>query len=283
MAEGWHPTRGTGTSVAGYVTPTFHERLCVYVHPPFTHEVRPRAGRWIGVSAWPPTDGSAGPIKCATFRLSAGDNGLVRCTRDSHDDAVWGVWGAEGDHAASAVDGVSVRSEWATRVISTDTCMAGGHGGEWLSYGGPDLAGDQRMDDAQCLTWDSPPLDADYAVRSTGSRRVVVCGRCDQSPCRVCHDAPCAFQIVGFPVLRCIVRSSQPVAQLAVRLCQVFPDGTSAQVTRGLLNLTHRHGHGTDAVAAMPVDTPCAVTVRLNAVAHTVPTGCRIRVAVSPL
>ena len=186
MAEGWHPTRGTDTSVAGYVTPTFHERLCVYVHPPFTHEVRPRAGRWIGVSAWPPTDGSAGPIKCATFRLSAGDNGLVRCTRDSHDDAVWGVWGAEGDHAASAVDGVSVRSEWATRVISTDTCMAGGHGGEWLSYGGPDLAGDQRMDDAQCLTWDSPPLDADYAVRSTGSRRVVVCGRCDQSPCRVC-------------------------------------------------------------------------------------------------
>ena len=102
-------------------------------------------------------------------------------------------------------------------------------------------------------------------------------------PCRVCHGAPCTIQIVGFPVLRCIVRSSKPVAQLAVRLCQVFPDGTSAQITRGLLNLTHRHGHGTDAVAAMPVDTPCAVTVRLNAVAHTVPKGCHIRVAVSPL
>lgn len=84
-------------------------------------------------------------------------------------------------------------------------------------------------------------------------------------------------------MLRCVVRTSQPVAQLAVRLCQVFADGTSAQVTRGFLNLTHRHGHGPDAVANMPVDTPCAVTVLLNAVAHTIPAGCRIRVAVSPM
>ena len=35
-------------------------------------------------------------------------------------------------------------------------------------------------------------------------------------------------------------RATGPVAQLAARLCDVAPDGTSLLVTRGVLNLTHR-------------------------------------------
>ena len=97
-----------------------------------------------------------------------------------------------------------------------------------------------------------------------------------------CHHALCA-QIAGFPVLRCVVKASQPVAQLAARLCQVFPDGTSSLITRGFLNLTHRHGHGPSVVAPLPVGVACGVTVRLNGVAHTVQRGCRLRLAVSPL
>jgi hypothetical protein len=37
------------------------------------------------------------------------------------------------------------------------------------------------------------------------------------------------------------VRSGAPVAYLSAKLCSVFPDGTSALVARGLLNLAHRN------------------------------------------
>jgi hypothetical protein len=36
------------------------------------------------------------------------------------------------------------------------------------------------------------------------------------------------------------VRTSAPVAYVAIKLCDVFPDGPSALITRGMLNLTHR-------------------------------------------
>lgn len=47
-------------------------------------------------------------------------------------------------------------------------------------------------------------------------------------------------EILGYPRLEVTVTSSAPVAYLSAKLCDVFPDGTSALVTRGLLNLTHR-------------------------------------------
>ena len=47
----------------------------------------------------------------------------------------------------------------------------------------------------------------------------------------------------GAPRVRLTVTSPQPVAYLSAKLCDVFPDGTSALVSRGLLNLTHRGGH----------------------------------------
>jgi len=62
------------------------------------------------------------------------------------------------------------------------------------------------------------------------------------------------------------VRSSVPVAYLSAKLCDVFPDGTSALVSRGLLNLTHREGHN----RPRPVEpgTRMDVLVRLDAAAH---------------
>ena len=46
--------------------------------------------------------------------------------------------------------------------------------------------------------------------------------------------------MLGNPRVTLRVRSSAPVAFVAVKLCDVFPDGTSALITRGMLNLTHR-------------------------------------------
>ena len=48
----------------------------------------------------------------------------------------------------------------------------------------------------------------------------------------------------GGPVARAdACARAQPVAFAAARLCEVLPDGTSALVSRGILNLTHRGSH----------------------------------------
>ena len=54
---------------------------------------------------------------------------------------------------------------------------------------------------------------------------------------------PGDLEILGWPVLELTVRSSHPVAFAAARLSEVLPDGTSALVSRGILNLTHRDSH----------------------------------------
>jgi hypothetical protein len=55
------------------------------------------------------------------------------------------------------------------------------------------------------------------------------------------YDWPVAehAELVGNASVSLRVRSTGPVAHVAVRLCDVFPDGTSALVTRGILNLSH--------------------------------------------
>ena len=53
-------------------------------------------------------------------------------------------------------------------------------------------------------------------------------------------------ELLGNASVSLRVRSSAPVAHVAVRLCDVFPDGTSALITRGMLNLSH--------VGCWPVD-----------------------------
>ena len=74
------------------------------------------------------------------------------------------------------------------------------------------LSGDQRLDDARSLTWDLDPPGG---------------------------------PVVGYPVARLRVSADQPSASLSVKLCDVFPDGTSALVTRGTLDLAFRDGvHG---------------------------------------
>lgn len=68
----------------------------------------------------------------------------------------------------------------------------------------------------------------------------------DQRPDDVfslCFDWPVGegpTVMLGHPRLRTRVRTAAPVAQLSAKLESVFPDGTSALVARGLLNLAHR-------------------------------------------
>jgi uncharacterized protein len=89
-----------------------------------------------------------------------------------------------------------------------------------------------------------------------------------------------AVAILGIPRALLAVSADRPQALLAVRLCDVAPDGTSTLVTRGVLNLTHRESHETPS-PLVPGET-VAVAIELNAIAHAFPRGHRIRLAVSP-
>ena len=70
----------------------------------------------------------------------------------------------------------------------------------------------------------------------------------------------------------------KPLVNIAIRLCDVYPDGTSAVMTYGVLNLTHRNSH--ERPEPCPVGTPFRVTVKLNDFGRTIPKGHRLRLAI---
>jgi hypothetical protein len=88
------------------------------------------------------------------------------------------------------------------------------------------------------------------------------------------------MEILGHPKVTLTVSVDQPNALLAVRLCDVAPSGESLLVTRGLLNLTHRHSHARPSL--LEPGKEYTVTLRLNVVGHALPAGHRWRLAVSP-
>jgi uncharacterized protein len=121
--------------------------------------------------------------------------------------------------------------------------------GSWLPYGNPtDLPPDQAPEDALSLTFDSGPLAE-------------------------------PLDITGQPVLYLTVSSDQPLAVVIARLCEVAPDGSSALLSRGVLNLTHRDGHA----EPRPLEPGCRYPVRvpLKAIGATITAGHRLRIALS--
>ncbi len=114
-----------------------------------------------------------------------------------------------------------------------------------LPWGQPQ---DQRGDDAWSLTYDWPV-----------------------------DDAP--IEVLGYAIVRLRLRCDVPVASLSVKLNDVFPDGTSALVTRGLLNLTHRSS--STAPTPLPPDEPTEVAVELEAAAYRFEPGHRVRLSVA--
>ena len=125
----------------------------------------------------------------------------------------------------------------------------GAAGGDFLKFGDvPGQYADQAADDGRSAAFTGPVLDA-------------------------------PVEILGAPSVTLRVTSDRPQAQLAVRLCEVFPDGSSKLVTTGLLNLTHRDGH--EEPAPLDPGRVYDVTVPLFAIGHAFGAGNRIRIAVS--
>lgn len=121
----------------------------------------------------------------------------------------------------------------------------------WISCAGKPpwvLPDDQRDDDARSLLYEWGPWPAELVI-------------------------------LGHPRVRLRVASSHPVAFLSARLCDVFPDGTSALVTRGVLNLAHRYGH--DRPTSLEPGVPTDVELELEATSWTFEPGQRLRLALA--
>ncbi|TPK99691.1 CocE/NonD family hydrolase [Mesorhizobium sp. B2-4-12] len=132
-------------------------------------------------------------------------------------------------------------------VASPQSC--GLAGGEYFPFTfGPELPGDQRLDDALSVCFDQPELTE-------------------------------AIDIVGAPEVRVTLASDRPQANIAIRLCDVHPDGASELISYGVLNLTHRNSHEFPEALA-PGETASARVV-LDQCAYRVPAGHRLRIAVS--
>ena len=133
--------------------------------------------------------------------------------------------------------------------IATDL-LCGLDSGVWCGDGGAaDAALDQRADDGRALSLTSAPL-------------------------------PERIELLGHARVELELESDRPVAQLAARLCDVAPDGTSLLITRGVLNLTHREGH--EHPSPLEPGRPTRVLLELDGIAQAIPAGHRLRLALSP-
>jgi uncharacterized protein len=180
------------------------------VRPADFHDQRP--GRWVAERVWP-----APRIQDTVF------------------------WLADGGLHESAVEG--------RPALIQSPATTGLAAGAWCGFGvAGDLPGDQRVDDANSLVFEGPPLAR-------------------------------PIEILGFATVALDVACDRPHAMLAVRLMDVAPDGASLRVSYGLLNLAHHAGSA--APTPLRPGARYQVCVPLNCVAHGFAAGHRIRIAIS--
>jgi putative CocE/NonD family hydrolase len=164
-------------------------------------------------------------------------------------EASWPSPSIEGRILHLNSDGLADHPEAKRELLLASPESTGLAAGGWCPYGTtPDEPTDQREDDANSVVFDTAPL----------AERV---------------------EILGAPVIEVELSSDRPNAKIAVRLCDVHPDGASTRVSYGILNLTHRDGHENP----QPLESGRSyrVSVRLNEIGYAFPTGNRIRLAVS--
>jgi predicted acyl esterase len=176
----------------------------------------------------------------------------------SHHEALPGRWVAEPSWPSPGITpqrlfltGEGLRHE-ATPLMVRAMCSpqtVGKRSGDWIPFGrGHDQAGDQREDDTRSLVFETPPLDT-------------------------------PIEILGAAIVTLDVASDRPIANLAVRLCDVHPSGESLRVSYGVLNLTHRDGHEKPTLLA--VGQHYRVRIQLNDAGSVFPAGHKVRLALS--
>jgi hypothetical protein len=121
--------------------------------------------------------------------------------------------------------------------------------GSWCPFGSaPDQAGDQQDDDNKSLLFETAPLET-------------------------------RLEMLGAAVVLLDVASDKPLANLAVRLCDVHPDGASLRISYGILNLAYRDSY--ESPALLQPGRRYRIRIQLNDAGSVFPAGHRIRLALS--
>ncbi|MEB2400461.1 MAG: CocE/NonD family hydrolase [Alcaligenaceae bacterium] len=195
-------------------------RIFVAEDTPAVSYYEAASGRWVALSKLPDV---SGPRR--TFHLGGG---------------------RLQDH--EALPGESLRHK-----SPLDTGAMSGELMPWFAFGaGPELPGDQRVDDGKSLCFDSEPLEQ-------------------------------ALEYVGAPELTLEVTVDKPVAMLAVRLCDIKPDGASTRVSVGVFNLNQRPEVGGSDRAPVQLEPGRKYTLKLplDFAAYRFLPGHRVRLAIS--
>jgi predicted acyl esterase len=146
-------------------------------------------------------------------------------------------------------DGLAeARGKAGKKTIASPQTVGADSGEYCIIWLGPEFPGDQRHDDSGSLTFDSAPLTKDA-------------------------------DLVGAAVLTLKVSADKPVANVAVRLNQVWPDGAVSRLSYAVFNLCHRDGH--EHPQPLEPGKACTVRIPLDDVACKLPKGHRLRVSVS--
>jgi len=136
-----------------------------------------------------------------------------------------------------------------TRELEISFDLAHGRdAGAWCPFGPADLAPDQGGEDAHSLTFDSAPLDEDT-------------------------------EVLGWPRVNLCLTTDRPSAQLAVRLCDVAPDGAALLVSSAVTNLSHSANH--EGVEDLEPGRRLQLELQLNALGHRFRQGHRLRLALA--
>jgi predicted acyl esterase len=176
------------------------------------------AGRWVAEPGWPSAN-----IRPHDFFLNTGE--LAREPRGG--------------------EPLTLEPDQTVGIAAGYWCPAGGGNSDLLRT---QLPGDQRVDDARSLLFDSAAL----------TERI---------------------EILGFPSVDLDLSVDRPVALVAVRLNELHADGTSRLISYGVLNLTHRDSH--EHPEALVPGRRYKVRVELKNCSMVFKPGSRLRVAIS--
>ena len=151
-----------------------------------------------------------------------------------------------GNHTLSE----SVQSGNLLKISSPQTVgLASGEYMPWFAFGPADeLPGDQQDEDQGSLVFDTDPLREHLNI--LGNAQAEITFRCDQTE-----------------------------GLLAVRLCDVWPDGKSTLITRGIVNLCQRESKRFP--EALKPGEWYTMNVSLNHTGYQMPPGHKLRLAVS--
>ncbi len=164
-------------------------------------------------------------------------------------ESYWGFGNVSTKTLALSVNGLSAEKGPEQALTHKSKQNTGFDGGEYcIIWLGPEFPGNQYKDDLDSITFDSPVLSDD-------------------------------LDIVGQPNIDLEFSVDKPVANIAVRLNDVWPNGEVSRITYHLQNLCMRNSR--ELPTALEPGKRYRIKVKLDDIAWRVPKGHRLRLSIS--